>query len=229
MTSVRVGTYEPTDCRLGRHLVHDERSRQYAMAALPVPHKTVLHARRIPILDQGQLGSCTANAGLGMLASGPLWHPTDPVWTEDDAVQLYSEETRLDDRQIPGHYPPDDTGSAGIYICKALKARGLVSSYWHAFSTRSLLGMLAVKPCAIGIGWYEQMFNPDRNGQVHIGGSIAGGHEVCVDGIIPEHRMVRFANSWGSGWGRAGWGYLSWDDLETLLADGGDAVTVTRT
>lgn len=217
-----------SDPRLGRHQVHDERSRAFALPTAALPTRTVLHERHIPILDQGQLGSCTANAGLGMIASGPLWRPGDPVWTEKDAVALYSEETRLDDRVIPGHYPPDDTGSAGLYLCKALRRRGLIESYWHGFSLVAVLAQLAVAPVAIGIDWHEAMFEPDRGGRVHIAGAVAGGHEVCLDGIDPTRRLVRFANSWGTSWGAAGWGWLSWDDLGQLLAAGGDAVTVVR-
>lgn len=231
MSTVRVGRYTPTDPRLGRHVVHDERSRRYAIAATPkLPTEPVMHERHIPILDQGQLGSCTANAGLGMLASGPLWRHTDPEWNEQDAVALYSEETRLDDRSIPGRYPPDDTGSAGIYLCRALRSRGLITSYWHAFSTRSLLGMLGRQPCAIGIPWLESMFEPRPHGTVVVDrrSAVAGGHEVCVDGIDPRRKLVRFAQSWGAGWGDLGWGWLSWDDLEWLLSQDGDAVTVTR-
>lgn len=219
-----------TDPRLGRHQVHDERSWAYRMAEDALPTKEVLHERHIPILDQGKIGSCTANAGLGMISTGPLWKSTDPVWTEDDAVTLYGEETRLDDEQIPGHYPPDDTGSSGLYLCKALQQRKLIESYWHAFTLRALLAKLAVQPCAIGIPWFNSMFEPDRNGLVDVrtGSGRAGAHEVCADGIDPRHQLVRFPNSWSPSWGDHGYGWLSFMNLGWLLSQGGDAVTVNR-
>ena len=37
MASVRVSTFEPTDPRLGRHVWHDERSRDYNLAAYALP------------------------------------------------------------------------------------------------------------------------------------------------------------------------------------------------
>lgn len=221
---------EPTDPRLGRHRVHDPRSRGFALPPAALPTRTVLHERAIPIFDQGQLGSCTANAALGMISTGPL--NSGRVFTEADAVSLYSEETRIDDRVIPGRYPPDDTGSAGIYSCKAMRARGYIRAYRHAFSLATTLGWLGRQPVSIGIPWLESMFYTNRTtGLVAVArrSRLAGGHQVCLDGIDPHAQLVRFANSWGPGWGRGGWGWLSFDDLGWLLGQGGDAVTVELT
>jgi hypothetical protein len=71
-----VHRYEPTDSRLGRHVNHDSRNYAYALPVLPkAAIQTVHWQRAIPILDQGQLGSCTGNAGTGFLgtanAAGP--------------------------------------------------------------------------------------------------------------------------------------------------------------
>ena len=64
---------------------------------------------------------------------GPTTSPSIPkpgrTFTETDCTRLYSVETHLDDREIPGHYPPDDTGSAGIYSAKALVSRGLIDEH----------------------------------------------------------------------------------------------------
>lgn len=216
-----------TDARLGRHQVHDPRSKAFPLTSTNLPVQQVLHDRHAPIFDQGQIGSCTANAALGMLVTAPNFRGT--VYTEADAVELYHEETLLDDRQIPGHYPPDDTGSSGLYSCKALKARGLISGYRHGFTTDTVLAQLAVGPVSIGIPWLNSMFRPDSSGNVPVDlhSGLAGGHQVCVDGIDPATQRVRFANSWGTSWGAKGWGWLRYADLRLLLAHGGDAVAVT--
>lgn len=136
----------------------------------------------------------------------------------------------LDDAEIPGRYPPEDTGTAGLYGCKALKARGLISSYWHGFSLAAVLAELAVRPVSIGVPWMESMFYPaPRSGLLRVDrrSGVAGGHQVCLDGVTPGNRRVRLANSWGN-WGVKGWAWLGWDDLGWLLSQGGDAVSVRR-
>jgi hypothetical protein len=223
---VDVHVFNPSDPRLGRHQVHDERSRDFAMTVAGVPHVTVLHERHAPIWDQGEIGSCTANAALGMLVTGPLWRPNHQ-YTEADALKLYSEETRLDDKVFPGDYPPDDTGSTGLWSCKALQRRGTITSYRHAFGLTNALGVLARQPVSIGIPWYESFFEPNKQGLVRIepGSEVAGGHQLCFDGIDADRRLVRAANSWTAGWGVDGWLWMEWDLLGRLLSEGGDVIT----
>jgi hypothetical protein len=61
--------------RLGRHVNHDPRSLSYLVAgpAAAVTPKSVKWDRHVPSFDQGDLGSCTINAGLGILATDPYW------------------------------------------------------------------------------------------------------------------------------------------------------------
>lgn len=217
-----------SDPRLGRHRVHDERSRAFALEPVALPTTPVMHTRRLPIFDQGILGSCTANAALGMLCTGPL--DIGKQWTEQDAVTFYSAETVLDDTMgIPGHYPPDDTGSCGLASMKVAKQNGWITGYRHAFSVTTALGWLGKQPISIGIPWLNSMFTPDKNAQIHVDhrSGIAGGHQVCLDGIDPTHSLVRIANSWGTSWGDHGHAWLTYADLTWLLHQGGDAVTAT--
>lgn len=225
---VEVRTFTPVDGRLGRHQVHDPRSRAFALPTGARPTKRVVHTRHDPVWDQGAIGSCTANAALALLVTGPNWNG-HASFTEADAVALYGEETRLDDREIPGHYPPDDTGSAGVYSMAALRARGLIASYWHGFSTTAVLSELALRPVSVGIPWYESMFDPDpRTGLITVDrrSGIAGGHQIPLDEINPSRKQVGLTNSWGEGWGLGGRAYLAYADLTALLGDGGDAVSV---
>ncbi|MEK6443614.1 hypothetical protein [Pseudonocardia sp. T1-2H] len=222
-----VHVFDRTDPRLGRHQVHDPASRAFSLTSTALPVQPVMHTRHVPIFDQGQVGSCTGNAGIGMLVTGPNWR--GKVYTEADAVELYHEETLIDDREIPGHYPPDDTGSAGIYSAKALKARGLISGYRHGFTVTAALAELALRPITVGIPWLNSMFEPAKDGVVPVlhRSGVAGGHQICFDGIDPGVRRVRFANSWGAGWGKDGWGFLSYTDFAWLLSQGGDVTAYT--
>ncbi len=109
----------PSDPRLGRHVNHDERSRRFPYRGPVSPLHAVKHERHVPVFDQGSLGSCTGNAAVGCLATGPFF---DTVGPEDDArlrgldqvaaVEVYEAATTVD--PFPGQYPPTDTGSDGL-------------------------------------------------------------------------------------------------------------------
>jgi hypothetical protein len=118
------------------------------------------------------------------------------------AVSIYEAATLIDG--APGSYPPDDTGSDGLSVCKVAKSRGLISSYQHAFSLAQALAALQTGPVITGVDWYEGFDNPDANGLVSIGGSIRGGHEFEVLGYDPTTDLVTAVNSWGRSWGVAG-------------------------
>ena len=213
--------------RLGRHVLHDPRSRAYDALELARPRPLVAthHQSVVPPWDQGQIGSCTANAALGALMTDPLHQPT---WNfdETDAQNLYREETRLDDSQIPGHWEPDDTGSTGLWSMKALKAAGFISGYRHAFRFSTVLHLLLDRPVSTGTVWYRSMFDVDKDGVIQVDPSsgVAGGHQYLVVAIDPDRKRNLIRNSWGTGWALGGYAWLNWDDQDALLADQGDAV-----
>src|SRR5579862_1268869 len=118
---------------LGRHVHFDSRSEQYPFTPKDGPRDltSVLWTRRVPIFDQGNLGSCTGNATVGAVGTDPsfadLSAAVQKSLSEALAIKVYSNATKLD--SYPGNYPPDDTGSDGIDACKAAKALGLISGY----------------------------------------------------------------------------------------------------
>ncbi len=218
------------DPRLGRHVNHDSESRRYAWRS-PHPGRrlpSVRHRRRIPVLDQGNLGSCTGNAGIGALGTDPFYAtvPVSPTYSLDEAGAqcLYSYATRIDD--YPGEWPPDDSGSDGLSIAKALTAAGEIAGYQWAFTVADALDALQHGPVITGVNWYTDSFDPDPvTGIVSIGGSLAGGHEFVVDEYDAARNLVGATNSWGTGWGLAGRFYLTVGDWATLLGRQSD-VTV---
>lgn len=178
--------------------------------------------RVLVILDQGHLGSCTGNAGTGALGTQPFYDAvgssvlpsvTDASATEQYAIQLYSDATVVDG--YPGTYPPDDTGSSGLAICKVLKARGTISGYRWARSAYGLLRLLQSGPVLQGMPWYNAFFEPDNAGFIDSdptwpGSGRAGGHEVEMLGVEIDtqdafNSVLIYANSWGSGWGDDGY------------------------
>lgn len=233
--TIRFALSERRDTRLGRNLRHDSRSLAYPYLSTGQPLRTVQHERHAPVFDQGQLGSCTGNAALGCLATGPFWDALQkiaPAWTppefqEGEAVAIYSEATRLDN--YTGTYPPDDTGSDGLSVAKVLNRHGWVSGYRHVLAgVQALADALQSTPVIVGVPWYESMFEPDAEGVVSIaaGSAVAGGHEFVIDGYDVAG-WFNATNSWGESWGLSGRFKLSTATVARLLAEDGDATVFT--
>ena len=213
---------------LGRNVHHDSRSRRYAFNTAGITLTSVRHARHVLAFDQGQIGSCTGQAGEGALATDPFF-ATLPNETFDEAaaVALYSAATKLDD--APGSYPPDDTGSSGLAVAQALKAQGKVSGYQHTFTLADALKALVVTPVITGINWYSSMDEPSSSGLVAITSDayVRGGHELALDEIDATNSLVWFTNSWGTSWGVDGRASMSFSTFGRLLDEQGDVTVFT--
>jgi len=207
--------------RLGRHVVHDARSRNFE-AETAGAIKSVQHSSVSLPLDQGQIGSCTANALCGALDSSPD-NSSGRRFHEKDAVSLYELETKLEGQP----YPPNDPGGSGLMVCKAAKQLGWISSYSHAFSVDQALRALTLRPVITGVNWYTSFDSPDANGLVAIApnATVRGCHEVLADGIDAPNQLVWFWNSWGKSFAVGGRFCMSFDTWAQLLAERGD-VTV---
>lgn len=203
--------------RLGRHVHHDPRSKAFLAARAPI--KSVKHAAVGLPLDQGQIGSCTANALCGALNSAPDFDG-GRVLVEADAVAIYELETQMEGQP----YPPNDPGGSGLMVCKAAKKMGLVHSYRHALGLQHALEALVLRPVIVGMPWYSTFDEPDASGLVAIGphATIRGGHEVCADGIDADKELIFFWNSWGGSYGVGGRFSMSFATLERLLGEQGD-------
>lgn len=205
--------------RLGRHVEHDERSRDYPVIRRAAAIASRSWTRHVPIYDQGDLGSCTGNAMAGALSTGPFRHR----FTEPTARRLYSAATALDG--IPGTWPPDDTGSSGLAVAKAARAKGYITTYRHCFNLDDVLTALQHGPVIAGTNWHEGMDTPGPAGIVRPTGAVRGGHEYELVGCNVASKTIRAANSWSETWGDKGYFTIGWDDFAALLAEDGD-VTV---
>jgi hypothetical protein len=211
--------------RLGRHVVHDQRSLNFAAEQAPAIASVQHKASGLP-LDQGQIGSCTANALCGALDSAPDAVDTRR-YTETDAVSLYALETKMENQP----YPPNDPGGSGLMVCKAARQLGWITAYRHAFGIEHALRALMLRPVTTGISWYSSFDHPDpATGlvQIEAGATVRGGHEVVADGIDAPGKLVWFWNSWGTSYAKGGRFCMSFDTWEQLLHERGD-VTVPLT
>jgi len=233
----RVPTVIPVEGKaLGRNkLLNWHQVARLTQADATTSIATVSHKSNLKTcLDQGSLGSCTGNATTHCKCSQPY----TGVLTETDAVNCYHLATIADDSEIPGHYPPNDTGSTGWFAMQAAIQLGWFSSASMAVGLTAVLQCLQTRPGITGIDWYEGFDEPDANGFVFPTGRIRGGHEIglvaCVivlgaNGLIdPKASYIVFQNSWGASYGvtydgRDGCFKMTLETYELILASGGDA------
>jgi len=214
---------QPKDAgrRLGRHIQHDPASRGFPADQAPAIVSVVHAAVGLP-LNQGNVGSCTAEALCGALDSAPNF-AGGASKTQSDALELYEVETKLEHDP----YPPNDPGGTGLLVCKSAKQLGWISSYKHAFGVDQALKALVLRPVITGIHWYTSFDTPDPQGLVEIapGATVRGGHEVVANEIDAANSLVWFWNSWGDQFGIGGRFCMTFETWGTLLQQQGD-VTV---
>lgn len=226
MTITRIDEIVVPGKRLGRHI--DARMRQLARpyAGPSATISSVSWARFIPILDQGDVGSCTGNAMTGALGTGPLWKAlpaSHPVLDENEALKLYSEAETIDG---DGPYPPQDNGSTGPSVAKAAEDDGLISGFAHYTDLTSTLLALQDGPVIIGVNWYSSFDTPAPDGTVSVSADayVRGGHEIVVRSVDTAAQAIGLDNSWGTSFGVDGSFKMSYATLERLLSEGGDTV-----
>lgn len=210
---------------LGRNLYHDSRNFAYPWELSVETLTSQLWPRHIPILDQGNVGSCTGNEQVGALGTGPVFDalPSTHVTLDETlALKIYSGAETIDG---DGPYPPNDNGSSGPSAAQVAKNLGLISGYKHCFSLAAVLDALETGPVGIGSNWYDSMDSPDSSGLVAIsqGAQIRGGHEYLCRGKDVDKKLLYFDNSWGTGFGANGSFSYSFDTLTRLLSEQGDA------
>jgi len=195
--------------------------------------------------DQGQLGSCTANAlCYSFIYNDPTYQPS--------RLFLYYNERSLD-QDIP-----DDAGSTLTQGINALIKFGVCSEqYWpyditkftnkpptNAFtealdhqiisSSRVLQTLSSLQGClysgqpfVVGILVYESFESQQvaNTGYVPMPNvnkeQLLGGHAVICVGYNTTKKVWIMKNSWGSGWGDRGYFYLPYNYLlsNTLASD----------
>ena len=79
-------------------------------------------------------------------------------------------------------------------------------------------------PIVAGIAVFESMMSTSaaKTGYVHLPKqkeSTLGGHAIVIVGYDDTTRYVKFVNSWGTGWGEHGFGYLPYDYIERYMDD----------
>jgi C1A family cysteine protease len=216
----------------------DERDFAFADLALSKRHdvgKVDLRPYMPPVFDQGELGSCTANALCGLRQYYAMKHGDQ---TELSRLYLYWHERELEGTVY------EDSGARLRDGMKVLKKLGVcpekdfpyvierftekpseqaeadagqykIKRYHRVRSLHELETALQHEiPVALGIAVFESIESEEvaRTGEIPVpqfGEQLLGGHAILAVGYDGKHVIIR--NSWGKNWGDAGYGYLPYD------------------
>ena len=224
------------------------------LMVLPVqqnlPSLIDLRNKMPPVYDQGDLGSCTANALCGLIGYDKpgflgsrlfLYYNErflENTVSQDSGATLYDGIQSLKNNGI---CPETDWP----YIVKQFSVKPPTKCYQNALKEKALTvknintnDLVAMKTClssgfpfVIGIAVYESF----ETRQVAATGMVPmpkpkeqclGGHAVCVVGYDDSKQSFVVRNSWGTNWGIKGYFYIPYTYLTNMnLAS--DAWTIT--
>jgi hypothetical protein len=179
------------------------------------------------ILDQGQEGAC---AGFGT-THGLIAYPLHNISLDNKfAKQKIYWPAQKSDPWAGGSYPgaePFYEGTTVLAALKQAKKLGYITHYRYVMNVHDLaVGIGHDGVAVVGIKWFEGMYNTDKDGFVRVTGNSNGGHCVCYNEVDAGEHYFGFPNSWGRGWGRNGFGKISFDDMDKLLNDSGEAAII---
>ena len=212
---------------------HDPRSRLWsaraAIAATGGPiTRRIRRWREGPVLDQGREGACVGFGWTGEVMSTPVAvRLADP---DTYARNLYRAAQRIDEWAGENY-----EGTSVLAGAKVVLGYGMIREYRWAFGIDDLIDTVCtLGPVVIGIPWLSGMYDTRPSGMVEVAGQVVGGHCVVVTGYHPgirlagegwfaRHEVLRWRNSWGTGYGLNGSAYVKAADLASQLAQSGEA------
>jgi C1A family cysteine protease len=251
----RLGTQQP---------VRDQLARTDAFAA-PVMRPSVIDLRAWmpPIEDQGAIGSCTANAGVGLIeyferrAFGRhtdasrlfLYKVTRNLlhWTGDTGAFLRTTMGAMVLFGVPPEeywrYVAADFEKEPSAFCYAYAQNYQTIQYYrydppgtprNVLLDRIKTNLASGLPAMFGFTVYNSISQAGQTGAIPFpmgGEKIDGGHAVVAAGY-DDNRIIKNAatgsiatrgallirNSWGKGWGQAGYGWLPYEYVLRGLA-----------
>jgi hypothetical protein len=166
--------------------------------------------------NQGNTPQCVGYAWAHWIADGPITHtgvqpPISPT--------LIYQQAQLVDEWPGTNY--DGTSVRGG--AKYLNNSGKIGNYYWAYDVQTLINtILQLGPVVVGTNWYYNMFYPNSNGVISIGGSLAGGHAYVLNGVDTVNKLFRIKNSWGQSWGKSGHAFISFTDMTRLINENGE-------
>jgi hypothetical protein len=214
------------DYRLDRLVDFDIRSRDWDI------HRSVMGKplrsytwRCNQWLNQGAYGACVGFSFAHEICARPK-EVHQGITNEYALENIYFNAQRID-RWEGGEYPEASKKMAGTSVlagAKTARDLGWFKEFRWAFNTNDVLLTLGYKgPVVIGVSWHQGMMYTRDSGYIKATGRKIGGHAVLLNGVNTKEKYVKVHNSWGKVWGENGEAKLSWDDLDSLLQNKGDA------
>lgn len=215
------------DHRLGRQMVHDERSRAFAVPRTAVDRSSwrdkairLYDPRVNPNQSVGNCTMCAKAMQMNSIGNRKTGRVLGMAW----ATEGYRVVTRID--PFPGQWEPDDTGSSGLASCKAAQQMGVGGAYQWEFGGADgvIQNIMEGRAMSNGTWWMGDMFGP--SGGTYAGlpivsptGGRVGGHQYIARGYDRERDLV-LCRCWWGGF-RDFW--MKRTDFDALLRDGGDS------
>jgi C1A family cysteine protease len=235
-----------------------------AKRAKALPSSVDLREWFSPVEDQGQLGACTAHAGVGMVeyfekrAFGKhidasrlfLYKATRNLlhWTGDTGAFLRTTMGALVLFGVPPEeywpYKVADLEKEPSAFCYAFAQNYQAISYYRldppATKEEDLLKQLKTNlscglPSMFGFTVYSSYAQADKTGKIPYptqGEKTVGGHAIVAAGYDDKMKIkntnrgakettgaLLIRNSWGTGWGDKGYGWLPYEYVLNGLAD----------
>lgn len=227
------GGQSTTDPRLDRVPLFDEQSRSYPIMAAPVVRRATRPRSYTwslgTTLDQGMEGACVGFGWAHELIARPA---VSTGITNAYARERLYWEIQKRDPWPGGAYPgasPFYEGTAVLTGAQYVKSLGAMEEYRWAFSLQELIMAVGYAgPAVLGLNWYDGMFEPDHKGFIHPTGHLAGGHCILARSVSVRYGRFILHNSWGAGWGMNGTCYITFDELDQLLHERGEACIPVR-
>ena len=220
-----------------------------ADASVALPKNVDLSPGCGPILDQGQLGSCTANSSTSAMEflekkagkdikiySRLFLYYTERVKLENTPATSDSGAQIRDTLKALGYFGtcyettwPYDTSRfsvdpSGPAWVEASKHR--ITGYWSLPALHDIKYVMATLGLPV-IGGFSVPANMESAECAQTGvvkypapdEDIVGGHAILFVGYDDDKQLIKFQNSWSDQWGDKGFGYLPYQFFTDGLAD----------